>query len=146
MTTLRQVADAVMAKLGPSGLLLFPGGVPDDADMPRDDVGVLPYAAIWQGGGQARSGRHGGLLALADEVHLDLAIPLQVTAAAGSYDGALLAVTKVRAALTGARLFNDNRTTRLREITDPGVIRKDQDVPDDLRWYLPMQYRFTTTT
>lgn len=146
MTTLLEVKAALDAALTIPNLLHFAGGVPDDATMPRDQGSqAVPYVASYLGSGQARSDRHGGLRPAAD-VPLDLAVPFQVTAAAGTYEGALWAVGEVRKALTGVLLIADGQTTRLREITDPGPIRRDQDVPDDVRWYLPMQYRFTTTT
>lgn len=146
MTTLTQVSAALDAALTIPNLLHFPGGPPNDAAMPRDDAGnAKPYVATYLGAGQATSSRHGGIRRAID-ARLDLAVPFQVTAAAGTYEGALWTIGKVRAALTGMLLIGDARSTRLREITDPGVIRKDEDVQDDVRWYLPMQYRFITTT
>jgi hypothetical protein len=148
VTTLREASDALVAVLeAVPNLLVFVGGVPDDEDLPRDDDGhVKPYAAIYLGGGQASSDRYAGARPIDGDTPLDLSIPAQVTAAAGTYRGGLWAADMVRGALTGVRLFNNLQTTRLKEVTDPGPIRKDQAVPDDLRWYLPMQYRFATTT
>jgi hypothetical protein len=146
VTTLLEVSTALDAALTIPNLAHFPGGPPDDAAMPRDDAGrAKPYVASYLGAGQATSSRHGGLRRSID-VPLDLAVPFQVTAAAGTYEGALWAAGKVRAALTGLLLIANAQTTRLRETTDPGPFRRDEDVPDDVRWYLPMQYRFTTTT
>jgi hypothetical protein len=152
MTTTVETAGAVEERLDAvSGLTVFMGGVPDDAEIPRDDPDdptspAKPYAAVYIGGGQATSDRHGGIRPIDEDTPLDLSAPFQVTAAAGTPLGALWAVDKVRAALTGVRLFNNGQTTRLREITDPGPLRSDKAVPNDPRWYLPMQYRFTTTT
>lgn len=146
MTSLVQVSTALDVALTIPALAHYPGGPPNDAEMARDDAGqAKPYVASYLGAGQATSSRHGGIRRAID-VPLDLAVPFQVTAAAGTYEGALWAVGKVRAALTGLSLIDDARSTRLREITDPGVIRKDEDVPDDVRWYLPLQYRFITNT
>lgn len=146
MPTLLEANNAIVAALAVPNLFVLTGGVPDDLEMDRDQAGrVKPYAVLYLGGGQASADRYGGLRA-AKDVPLDLAIPFQVTAAAGTYEGALWAVGKVRAALTGVQLFDGRTTTRLREDTDPGPLRQDKAVPNDLRWYLPMQYRFATTT
>lgn len=146
MTTLLEAEASVEAALlGVPNLLVLSGGVPDDQQMPRDDAGQAnPYAVIYLGAGRAWSDRHGGLRQ-ANAAPLNLAVAFQVTAAAGTYEGALWAVGKVRTALTGLRLFG-GLATPIREITDPGVVRRDETVPSDVRWYLPMQYRFTTTT
>lgn len=144
MISLVSVADALATALTIPNLLHFPGGPPDDQTMPRDEAGrALPYLASYLGAGQVFASRHGGIRPAAG-VPLDLRVPFQVTAAAGTYEGALWAVGKTRAALTGLQLLNG--ATRLREDTDPGPMRRDEDVPSDVRWYLPMQYRFTTTT
>lgn len=146
MTTLLDVSAALDTALTIPNLLHFPGGPPDDTEIARDDAGrAKPYVASYLGAGQATSSRHGGVRRAID-VPLDLTLPFQVTAAAGTYKGALWAVGEVRAALTGLLLIANAQTTRLREYTDPGPMRRDEDVPSDVRWYLPMQYRFTTTT
>lgn len=146
MPTVLEASTEIVAALTVPDLLVLAGGVPDDLVMDRDNDGrVKPYAVVYLGIGQASADRYGGPRPATD-VPLDLTVPFQVTAAAGTYEGALWAAEQVRAALTGVQLFDGRTSTRLREDTDPGPIRKDQDVPSDLRWYLPMQYRFATTT
>lgn len=147
MTSLLEASIALSAALETRpNLLVLPGGVPDDKDMPRDDAGrVKPYAALYLSPGQASSRRHGGPRP-ATNAPLDLAVPFQVTAAAGTYEGALWAAGEVRAALTGVQLFVASVTTRLREDISAGRVQEDKAIPSDVRWYLPMQYRFTTIT
>lgn len=147
MTTILEASAAIVAALeAVPNLTVFAGGVPDDQVMPRDDGGrVKPYAVVYIGAGRTSSDRHGGMRPAAN-VPLDLSIPLQVTAAAGTYEGALWAVGKVRLALSGVQLLDAATTSRLREDADAGRAQEDKSVPSDVRWYLPMQYRFTTTT
>lgn len=147
MTTILEASAAITAALeAVPNLTVFAGGVPDDQDMPRDTAGrAKPYAVVYIGAGRTSSDRHGGMRPAA-AAPLNLSIPLQVTAAAGTYEGALWAAGKVRAALTGVPLLDDAATTRLREDADAGRAQEDKSVPSDVRWYLPMQYRFTTTT
>lgn len=147
MTSPREASAAVEAALtAVPNLAVFMGGLPDDVEVPRSIPGgpAKPYAAVFMGGGQVTSDRYPGLRPVSSGAALDLSLPFQVSAVAGTYDGALWAVGKVRLALTGVRLFDG--ATRLKEITQPGNVREDKTVPNDVRWYLPMQYRFTTTT
>lgn len=144
MTSTVAASVAVLAALNTiTGVTIYEGDPP--SDPPREDPGdvsspVLHYACLYMGGGQPRADRHAHRA-----TNLDLGFT--VTAVSGTPRGALWTVDKVRAALNGLRLIAGLEHGRLREITEPSQrVRKDTDVPDDLRWYLPMQYRFATTT
>lgn len=132
-----QILDAI------PGLGVFEGEVPKDP--PRDaELRALPYVCVYMGAGQTRNTRHGYQPS-------DLGLSFQITCSAGTPRGANWAVDKVRAALNGVRLLateGDPRLSdsRLREVTDPGPLRMDRDVPTDLRWFLPLLYRFATNT
>jgi hypothetical protein len=140
VTTVDTVAQAALAELDSiSNLLVFDGRVPTLDTADRDDEGrAKPYAVLYPNAGQVRtSDRHA-------YTALDLYAGFQVTCAAGTPRGALWVVDQVRARLTGKRLLGASEGF-CKEVSDPGPLRIDDDVPSDLRWFLPLQYRIATT-
>ena len=143
MTTTVEAVDKILTVLNTiDGWTVFEG---EPIDPPReetddDEVGlVLPYCCLYMGGGMTRSSRHGYRA-------VDLSLGWQITYAAGTPRGALWAFDKGRAALVGLHLFNGAQHGRVKEDIDAGEVRKDKDVPNDIRWFLPMRYRIDTTT
>lgn len=106
---------------------------------PKDAAGrVKPYAVLYAGPGAAHTDRY-------DDGQTELAWRCQVTVAAGTPAGALVAIDWVRAALTGLRLDPTNPGSGLlREDGDPGPLRRDDAVPDDPRWWTPLQFVLDT--
>ncbi|MFC0623234.1 hypothetical protein [Kribbella deserti] len=141
-TTVEAVTRVVALLTEIDGLTVFEGTVPKDP--PRDAEGrVKPYVCVYMGSGETRNTRYG-------YKPRDLSLPIWVTCSAGTPRGANWAVDKVRPVLNGVRLFatpEDPRLgdSRLREVTENVALREDRDIPTDLRWFLPMQYRFATT-
>ena len=137
MTSTEQVGQAFLARLGTiTNLTVYHGKVGDDP--PRDEAGLVkPYAVLYTAGGRAFSDRLGYKAT-------NLASGGQVTCAAGTPRGCDWAVDHVRAALTGFELIAGSG--KLREPFDPGPARRDDTVPGDLRWYVPLLFSLATTT
>jgi len=140
VTTIDTVAQTALTELAAiTNLIVFDGHVPALGSTQRDDEGrAKPYAVLYHNDGQVRSWDRYAYTAL------DLAAGFQVTCAAGTPRGALWVVDKVRARLTGRRLLGASEGF-CKEVTDPGPLRIDDDVPSDLRWFLPLLYRIATT-
>lgn len=142
MTTTVSALEAILAALkAVPGWTVFEG---EPVDPPREIVDgkpgpVKPYCCLYMGGGITRSNRHGYRA-------VDLSLGWQVTYAAGTPRGALWAFDKGRAALVGLSLFDGAQHGVVKEDLDVGEVRKDKDVPNDIRWFLPMRYRIATTT
>jgi hypothetical protein len=141
VTTAVEGVETILAVLEAiNGWTVFEG---EPVDPPREDDNpsspVLPYCCLYMGAGVTRSSRHGYRA-------VDLSLPWQITYAAGTPRGALWAFDKGRAALVGLHLFDGAQHGVVKEDLDPGEVRKDKDVPNDIRWFLPMRYRITTTT
>jgi len=141
VTTVSEIATAALAELEAiPNLVVFDNDVPELTAVQRDGQGnAKPYAVLWtSGGGVRRSDR----LAYAA---LDLSAGFTVTCAAGTPGGARWAVDKVRARLTGLRLLGVNHGFLKEVLDDPGPIRKDKDVPSEIRWFLALPYRIATS-
>jgi hypothetical protein len=143
VTTPDEGAQKILAALSAvPGLAVFDSEVPADPPREREDdpsSPVKPYCVLYMGGGTTRSTRLGYRA-------VDLSLGFQVTYAAGTPRGARWAFAKGRTALVGLRLFDGRQHGRVKEDLEGGEVREDTDVPDDLRWYLPMRYRIATTT
>lgn len=121
-------------------LNVFDGIVP--TDPPRDlAMKALPYAVLYMGGGRSFNDRHGAK-------PTNLAGGFQITCAAGTTRGCNWAVDVVRAAFIGKQLLVGLEHGLVREPVgyEPGPARRDDKVPADIRWYLPLQFRLATTT
>ena len=142
MTTTVSAAAAILGRLqAVPQLTVYDGEVPTTPlkDAPGK---VRPYAVLYMGAGRVpRSDR----LAYA-AANRDLGITFQVTCAAGTRAGASWAVDKTRTALTGQRLSDGANETRLKETTESQALKRDPEIPSDIRWYAPLLYRFETTT
>lgn len=126
--------DAALAALAAQANLdVFDGSV-DDAGQPGvrsdPDGRAHMYAVLYFSPGWLTSDRASG-------VPSTLAGSFQVTAAGGDVHRALTAATKVRAALTGARLSASSGLVN--ESTDPGSVREDPSVSPS-RWYVPLLF------
>lgn len=134
MTTVpsaRTTADEVHQLLDAiDHLLVFRGKV---GDVPLgDDRTAVAYAVAYYGAGAPRVTRVGGR-------PRNLAWSCQITCAGGDDVKALWCIDQVRAALTGARVANGNRSGLLYEIGDPGPLRVDRGVTP-WRHYLPLDF------
>lgn len=126
--------DAALALLvAQANLDVFDGSV-DDAGQPSvrldADGRAHMYAVLYTSPGRLVAGNLTGTPG-------HLAWSFQVTAAGGDTHRALVAATKVRAALTGARLSTTGGLVN--ESTDPGAIREDPGVTPS-RWYVPILF------
>lgn len=126
--------DAALAALvAQANLDVFDGSV-DDAGQPGvrldPDGRAHMYAVLYFSPGWLTSDRACGAPST-------LAGSFQVTAAGGDVNRALTAATKVRAALTGARLSVTSGLVG--ESTDPGAVRQDLGVSPS-RWYVPILF------
>jgi len=141
-TTVGAVEEILTVLQAVSGWTVFEG---EPVDPPREETEddalgpVLPYCCLYMGGGMTRATRHGGR-------PVDLSLGWQITYAAGTPRGALWAFDKGRAALVGLRLFDGLQHGQVKEAIDAGEVRRDKEVPNDIRWYVPMRYRIATTT
>lgn len=134
MTTIpsaRTTADEVHELLdGIANLLVFRGSV-GPVGLGEDNTPVA-YAAGYYGAGEPRGTRLGGR-------RRHLAWYGQITCAGGTDVKALWAVDQVRAALTGKRVTNGNRTGLLYELGDPGPIRQDKSITP-YRYYVALDF------
>jgi hypothetical protein len=140
--SLTPLTEATLTKLKQiTGLTVYEGDVP--ADPPRTAGAGSPvahYAVLYIGPGQvSASDRY------ANHASTDLGVTLWVTCVSGTPRGANWVTTQVRSKLTGSRILGPQHG-RLTEVTDPGPVRLDKEVPGDLRWFSPLQYRLATTT
>lgn len=137
MTDLVDIAELWLARLRTvEHLMVFDADVPTDPDRDADGL-VKPYAVLYTDAGTTTGDRLGFKLT-------DLRAGGQVNCCAGTARGALWAVDRVREVLGGHELIPG--ANRLREIGEAGPVRKDNSVPGDLRWYLPLIFRFATPT
>lgn len=98
-----------------------------------DDRAVHAYTVLYASAGQALTNRLGSGAS-------GLAWTFQVTCVGGDDIRALWCVDTVRAAFTGRRLRNG----RLRELGDPGPVRRDDDETPP-RYYLPLTFAVYAT-
>lgn len=136
------LADPVWALLdGLSGVNAFDGefvdatGQPVDMSMTPyadDDGRVHAYAVYFPSSGWAHA-----LLACGGTDSLDWSF--QITCAGGDRTRALWCVSKVRGVLSGARVTVGGQGLLIREIGDPGPIRRDDKV-SPTRFYLPLLF------
>lgn len=140
MTTVDATAEQILTMLQAiPNLLVYDAVVP--ATPPKDEAGkVKPYAVLYMGGGQVQPSDR---LAWAAS---DLGISFQITCAAGTPRGCRWAVDKVRAKFTGHYVVAGPANGRAKEVTDPGGMRREDSIPNDLRWFVPLLFRITTTT
>jgi hypothetical protein len=126
--------DAALAALRTCTNLDVMDGSVDDAG--ENAPGVDPdgrshmYAVLYFSPGWLTSDRAVGVPSI-------LAGSFQVTCAGGDVHRALTAASKVRAALTGARLSASSGLVS--ESTDPGSVREDPSVAPS-RWYVPILF------
>jgi hypothetical protein len=104
------------------------------SNPPLDPDGkVHAYAVLYAGAGRAFGGR---MVAAPGQTDWTF----QVTCVGGDDNRALWCVDKIRAALTGAPLaVSGTSAGRIRELTNPGPVRRDDDVSPP-RYYLPLLF------
>lgn len=140
--SLTPLTEAALTKLELiTGLTVYEGEVPSDPPRTAGPGSpVARYAVLYMGPGQVpASDRY------ANHASTDLDVTFWVTCVAGDPRSANWVASQVRSKLTGLRILGVN-SGRLREVTDPGPVRLDKEVPGDLRWFSPLQYRLATTT
>lgn len=134
MTTIpstRTTADEVHTLLEAiPNLLVFRRKV-GDVPLGKDET-VDAYVVAYYSGGQGFRPRLGG-----KPRHLGWSA--QITCAGGNDVKVLWAVDQVRAALTGTRVTNGQRSGLLHELGDPGPMRTDRAITP-YRYYLPLDF------
>lgn len=130
-TDVRALADPVWGLInGITNLDSFDGEDPTPQLDP--DGRVHAYAVYYPSPGWAHA-----VLACGGTDSLDWTF--QVTCAAGDRNRTLWCVDKIRTALSGARLSIGGQLLTIRETTDPGPIRRDDQVKP-VRFYTPLLF------
>jgi hypothetical protein len=130
------LADLVWALLtGIPAVNHFDGEVAPEPPVDADDR-VHAYTVYYPSPGRSWP-------RMLDAAPDSLAWSFQVTCAGGDRTRTLWCVGKVRAQLTGARLtLPDGTSVLITEATDPGPIRRDDDVKPP-RFYVPLLFNVT---
>lgn len=137
MTSAADLAGLILARLGTiPNLTVFDGKV---GAVLKDGNITRPYTVLYMSPGQFVPTRLCGRSE-------SFRVTGQITVAAGTVAGFRWAAGRVLNVLTDYRLEPANRgASTVTFPGDPGPERRDDDDPNDIRWYIPLPFSLITT-